>query len=175
MAGHQILCQSNLDYLDEYISENFPNDFDKIKNFEDACKKYILKISDVEQALFEAMVNVKKTNIYNFMIEVPVMDNEAKTQLMDTQLSSMTNELINNEFVVFCELKKKSQNNLMLRLGYRILDINYVEYNQYEFDIDDLDVFMRYLALNICIVDGDKWPNLRQKLKSLGIGFRLNE
>jgi hypothetical protein len=148
----------------------------QIYNYKDLYTKWIHQLSirdKVIDQIIDAFIQAKMTNDLNFVVEVPVTSENDKLNLVKYKVSGKTGlKLLKYKFTLLVEVRQLLDQNMMLRVGYRIPEINYLEYNQFEFESPKmLEYFMRILAYTLCYNVNAKWNSLLKKFNSVKINL----
>jgi len=166
------VCQQR---LQQWIGQKylFFNEYEmnQVDNFVGACEKWFSTNNIYLESVIDALVKAKLTKDYNIKLEIPISNEEEKLSLMYTKVGKKAkNELVKHNFLFLFELKKNERQSLMLRIGYRVPKVSYLEYNQFEIESTrELFYYMKILAYTLCLNDETKWNSLVDKFNSVGI------
>jgi len=148
----------------------------QIYNYKDLFNKWIHQLSirdKVIDQIIDTFIQAKTTNDFNFVVEIPVTTENDKLNLVKHKVSRKTGlKLLKYKFTLLVEVRQPLNQDMMLRVGYRIPEINYLEYNQFEFESPKmLEYFMRILAYTLCYNVNAKWNSLLKKFNSVKINL----
>ena len=137
--------------------------FDFIQAY--SSKWYLSK--NVLEKMIDFLIDVIKTQNFNAKIEIPIT-REDEIEVLTSRLSQIAvQHFVKHSFQFLFEIK-----NLMLRIGYRVPEVKYVEYNQFEIsNLNELEVLVKYMAYTLCMNDQTRWNTLVSKFKSIGINL----